>query len=95
MNERQIFPDRPAPFHRDADSSTVDGGPDLREWIATQIYLSIAQAEMAWRALEIADDHGARYHIRKMAGHNRQIIEGANELKAFYASAPAAEGCEP
>ena len=54
--------------------------------MAEQIYLQIAQLEMAWRALEIADDHGARYHIRRMIGHARQVVDGANSLKTINMS---------
>ena len=73
----------------DQTAGIVDGLPDLREAIAEQIYLCNAQSDMAWRALEIADDHGARYHIRRAAAHMRQVVDGANSMKTINDPAPA------
>jgi hypothetical protein len=69
------------PFHLgDEQPGVVDGRPDLREWIAENLFLMIAQAEIAWRSLEIADDYAALYHVRKMTAHARQVIQSTNEL---------------
>ena len=76
----------------DSAPGVVDGRPMMREWMAEQIYLCQAQNDMAWRALEIADDHGARYHIRRAAAHMRAVVDGANYVKDLNDPAPADEG---
>jgi hypothetical protein len=85
---RDALPTPETPFG-DRTPRIVDGLPDLREAIAEQIYLCNAQSDMAWRALEIADDHGARYHIRRAAAHMRQVVDGANSMKTVNDPAPA------
>lgn len=65
----------------DPTPGIIDGLPDLREQVAEQIYLCRAQSDLAWHALEIADDHGARYHIRRAAAHMRLVVDGANSMK--------------
>jgi hypothetical protein len=89
MSERRAFAAE-APFEGVAEHGVVDGRPLLREWISEQIFLAIAQAEMAWRALEIADDHGARYHVRRVAAHVRQVVDGANDLKTVKVTSTTA-----
>ena len=92
MIKSLIHPETPFGDHT---PGVVDGRPELRKHIAEQIYLLIAQAEIAWRALEIADDHAVKYHMIKIAGHARQAIDSTNDLKRVNAPDYGVQGGAP
>jgi hypothetical protein len=77
-----VAADLPQPFQGSAAPGIVDGRPALREWIAENLHLTTFEAESAWRCAEIADDAGLKYHVRRMAGHARQVVESTNGLKS-------------